>query len=133
MAGDEERLKALEAQREKQQGLGRPIISTAMGDTRFVAVGKNVQYAKNWKTFHDFLRHFFLDTLGRGWLKAQAALPPELQHIVLRWHDRATNRRTLSLSPPQPSKPRPSFSLQARFAADACVRLGSGAAEPLFA
>src|ERR1700722_2748831 len=39
----------------------------------------------------------------------------------------------LSLSPLQPSKPRPSFSLQARFAADACVRLGSGAAEPLFA
>jgi SEC-C motif len=87
--GIEERLKAREAQREKQQGLGRPIISTAMGDTRFVAVGKNVQYAKNWKTFHDFLRHFFLDTLGRGWLKAQAALPPEQQHIVLRWHDSA--------------------------------------------
>ena len=39
----------------------------------------------------------------------------------------------LSLSPLQPSKPRPSFSLQARLAADACVRLGSGAAEPLFA
>jgi hypothetical protein len=39
----------------------------------------------------------------------------------------------LSLSPPQPSKPRPSFSLQARLAADACVRLGSGAGEPLFA
>jgi hypothetical protein len=35
--------------------------------------------------------------------------------------------------PLQPSKPRPSFSLQARLAADACVRLGSGAAEPLFA
>jgi hypothetical protein len=39
---------------------------------------------------------------------------------------------TLSLSPLQPSKPRPSFSLQARLAADACVRLGSDAAEPLF-
>jgi hypothetical protein len=39
----------------------------------------------------------------------------------------------LSLSPLQPSKPRPSFSLQARFAAGACVRLGSGAGEPLFA
>src|SRR5258708_5624110 len=56
----EERSKALEAQREKQQGLGRPIISTVMGESRFVAVGKNVHYAKNCKTFHDFLRHFFL-------------------------------------------------------------------------
>jgi hypothetical protein len=80
---------ALKAQREKQQGLGRPIVSGAMGDTRFVGVGNNLHYSKNWKTFHDFLRHFFLDSLGRDWLKAQASLPPEQQHIVLRWHERA--------------------------------------------
>ena len=82
-------VKALEAQREKQQGLGRRIVSGAWNDTRFVAVGKTLHYSKNWKTFHDFLRHFFLDSLGRDWLSAQATLPPEQQHIVLRWHDRA--------------------------------------------
>jgi hypothetical protein len=90
--GIEQELKevqALQEQREKQQGLGRPIISGTMGDTKFVAVGKTLHYSKNWKTFHDFLRHVFLDSLGRGWLNAQAALPPEQQHIVLRWHDRA--------------------------------------------
>jgi hypothetical protein len=81
-------VQALEAQREKQQGLGHPIVSVAMGDTRFVAVGKNLNFSKNWKTFHDFLRHFFLDSLGRDWLRAQAALPPEQQHIVLKWHER---------------------------------------------
>ena len=81
-------VRALNAQREKQQGLGRPIVSAAMGHTKFVAVGRNLNFSKDWKTFHDFLRHFFLDSLGRDWLKAQAALPLEQQHIVLRWHER---------------------------------------------
>ena len=49
-----------------------------------------------------------------------------------RWGHSLVGHR-LSLSPLQPSKPRPSFSLPARFAADACVRFGSGAAAPLFA
>ena len=90
--GIEQKLKevmALKAQREKQQGLGRPIVSGAIGDHRLVAVGKTMHSSKHWKTFHDFLRHFFLNSLGRDWLNAQATLPPGQQHIVLRWHDRA--------------------------------------------
>jgi hypothetical protein len=80
---------ALHAQRQKQQGLGRPIIAGMVDDHRIVAVGKTVHASKSWQTFHDFLRHFFLESLDRTWLNAQAALLPEQQHIVLRWHDKA--------------------------------------------
>jgi hypothetical protein len=53
------RLRQIEAkrvQREKQQGLGRPIVSTAFAGHRMVAVGSTVHYSKQWRTFHDFLR-----------------------------------------------------------------------------
>jgi len=80
---------ALNAQREKQQGLGRPIVAWKGNDHRMVEVGNTVHFSKQWQTFHDFLRHFFLEALGRGWLKSQGSLPIIEQHPVLRWHDQA--------------------------------------------
>jgi hypothetical protein len=44
--------KALELQRQKQQGLGKPIISANFKGYRFVAIGKELRWSENWKTFH---------------------------------------------------------------------------------
>jgi hypothetical protein len=45
---------AMHAQRTKQQGLGRPIISTESRGTRFVAVKNRLMHSQTWKTFIDF-------------------------------------------------------------------------------
>src|SRR5262245_50295360 len=48
-----EERKAQEYQRQRQQGLGRPIISVQHEGYQFVAVGSHVFYSKTWKTFTD--------------------------------------------------------------------------------
>jgi hypothetical protein len=86
------RLRQMEAkrvQREKQQGLGRPIVSTAFAGHRMVAVGSTVHYSKQWRTFHDFLRHFLIDALGREWFRAEQAKPKEQRHLIVRWYEQA--------------------------------------------
>ena len=52
-----EKHKAEELQRQKQQGLGRPIISMESRGYRFVAVRDRMYYGK-WKTFPDFLTNY---------------------------------------------------------------------------
>ncbi len=91
-AGIDQKLKEKKAeiaQREKQQGLGHPIITAQNNGYRIVAVGNRFRASKQWQTFHDFLRDFFLESLGMEWLKSQAMLPTEKQHLVLRWHQQA--------------------------------------------
>lgn len=89
----EERLreiKALDARRKQQQGLGRPIIAVKYHDHQLVAVGNRLHYSKVWKTFHDFLRDHFLGLLGSEWLEAEQAKLPESRHRILRWFDEAS-------------------------------------------
>lgn len=53
-----EQQKAAELQREKQQGFGKPIISTFCNGQRFVAVKDKIFHSPKWKTFHDFLHDY---------------------------------------------------------------------------
>ena len=78
--------KAREAQRERQQGLGRPIISTEAHDHRMVAVGNRVFFSKNWRTFHDFLFEYIKDILGREWGAAEQAKPLGQRHPIMQWN-----------------------------------------------
>jgi hypothetical protein len=82
-----ERHKATELQRQKQQGLGRPIISIEHKGFRFVAVANRLLYGK-WKTFVDFLHDFIKITLGSDWGNAEIAKPFEERHPLLQWHDK---------------------------------------------
>jgi hypothetical protein len=53
----QKKLREMEAervQREKQQGLGRGIISAEMNGYRIVCVGNQVHYSRSWKTFPRF-------------------------------------------------------------------------------
>jgi hypothetical protein len=87
---------ALNARREKQQGLGRPIIAAKLRHHQMVAVGKRVHFSTKWRTFHDFLRDHLFGLLGKEWGEAELAKPPEHRHRLLRWFDQATEdvRRT---------------------------------------
>ena len=81
-----EKHKAQELQRQKQQGLGRPIISTEHKGYRFVAVGNQLHYGK-WKTFFDFLANYIKNTLDGEWGNAEIAKPLAERHPVLQWYD----------------------------------------------
>lgn len=82
-----EKHKAQELQRQKQQGLGRPIISIEHKGYRFVAVGKQLHYGK-WKTFPDFLANYIKETLGGEWGNAEIAKPLAERHPILQWYDK---------------------------------------------
>ncbi len=60
-----ERQKAKQMQVEKQQGLGRSIISLEFKGYRMVAVGNRMYYSQKWKTFHDFLFEYIRSVFGK--------------------------------------------------------------------
>jgi hypothetical protein len=66
------------------QGLGKGIISTEFKGTRFVAVGSELLYSEDWKTFHDFLNNYLKRLLG-DWFQQQAKLPQDQRHQIARW------------------------------------------------
>lgn len=82
-----EKHKAQELQRQKQQGLGRPIISIDHKGYRFVAVGNRLHYGK-WKTFPDFLADYIKQTLGGEWGNAEIAKPLAERHPIMQWYDK---------------------------------------------
>lgn len=71
-------------QREMQQGLGRPIVSTQVGETRFIAVGNGLYYSKKWRTFHDFLIYFLQAKMGQEWWETEQAKPDDEMHPLMR-------------------------------------------------
>src|ERR1051326_7928495 len=79
--------KAQELQRQKQQGLGRPIISTEFNGYRFIAVGNKMWWGR-WKTFTDFLSDYIKKTLGETWGNGELKKPVRDRHPILQWYDR---------------------------------------------
>lgn len=74
---------AYEKQREKQQGLGKPITSVSVGGRRHITVGQKVFSSSNWKTFPDFLIAYLRSVFGKEWLKSEASKPLESRHPLL--------------------------------------------------
>jgi hypothetical protein len=83
-------LHALEKQREQQQGYGRPIISSRVGAFRFVAVGDEIMWSKNWKTFPDFLSEYMKRVFGGDWGNSELAKPAKERHLLLQWYEKTT-------------------------------------------
>jgi len=81
-----ERQKADELIREQQQGLGRPIVSTKMGDRQVVAAGDTVYLSRNWKTVADFLSYYIKTVLGSQWRNAEIEKPFAERHPIMQWH-----------------------------------------------
>jgi len=76
-----------EIMRTKQQGLGRPIISTQLKDQTLVVAGDTIHWSKNWKTFPDFLGDYVRTTLGSTWGNAELGKPLRDRHPILQWYD----------------------------------------------
>ncbi|MBU1978399.1 MAG: SEC-C domain-containing protein [Gammaproteobacteria bacterium] len=83
------RAEAAHVQRQRQQGLGKPIISaeTSSGH-RLVAVKNRLLHSKGWKTFHDFLSDYIKMALDPEWGNAELAKPPEERHPILNWYQK---------------------------------------------
>jgi hypothetical protein len=82
------RLDADRVQRERQQGLGKPIISANLDGTRFVAVKNRLLYSKKWLTFEDFLSDYIKTAIGSEWGNAEIAKPLEQRHPILIWYQK---------------------------------------------
>jgi hypothetical protein len=83
-------MEGLQKQREQQQGLGKPIISTLFHGYRFVAVGGRLFYSKNWRTFHDFLFDYIKKIVGETWGNEELKKPQEERHPLLNWYEIGT-------------------------------------------
>jgi hypothetical protein len=82
-----EKHRTQELQRQRQQGLGRPIISTKFKDYQFVAVANKMYYGK-WRTFADFLGDYVKNVMGPAWGNAELTKPLGERHPVLQWYDK---------------------------------------------
>lgn len=83
-----QRAEAARVQRERQQGFGRPIISTEFQGHRLVAVKNRLLHSKSWKTFHDFLMDYTRVALGSEWGNAELAKSVEQRHPILIWYQK---------------------------------------------
>jgi hypothetical protein len=86
---------AMRVQREKQQGLGRPIISAEASGTRFVAVKNRLMHSKKWKTFIDFLGDYIKTAIGSEWGNSQIKKPLHERHPILQWYDKICARQRM--------------------------------------
>ncbi len=81
-----QKAKVEKIQRERQQGLGRPIISAEFQGYRLVAVKNRLMYSKGWKTFHDFLFDYIKAALGTDWGNTELSKPLQQRHPILVWY-----------------------------------------------
>ncbi len=75
-----------EAERIRNFGHGRPIISTDFHGYKVVAVGNTIHYSKSWKTFHDFLGDYVKKVIGSEWGNAELKEPFEQRHPIIQWY-----------------------------------------------
>ena len=74
-------------QRERQQGLAKPIMSAELSKHRVVLVKNRLMYSEKWKTFHDFLVDYLKEAMGVSWGNAELAKPIEDRHPILIWYN----------------------------------------------
>jgi hypothetical protein len=72
-------------QKQQQQGLGKPIVSAELDGNRVIAVNNKLYSSRNWKTFHDFLRDYLRDTMGKEWWLAEMSKPLANRHPLAVW------------------------------------------------
>ncbi len=83
-----EQMNAAQIQREKQQGLGRPIISSVFKGYRLVAVGNRYYWEKEekWPAFHDFLSSYIRGLFGQQWADVELKKSPDDRHPLVQWY-----------------------------------------------
>ena len=77
----------LEQTRKEKFGEIRPCIHADFDGNKFVAVGNELLYSSNWKTFPDFLFDYIKHVLGSAWGNAEITKPFEQRHEIIKWYD----------------------------------------------
>jgi hypothetical protein len=72
---------------EQRYGKTRPIIHTNFDGHKWVAVGSQLHYSKEWKFFPDFLLDYIKTVLGSDWGNSEIEKPFEQRHQILKWYD----------------------------------------------
>lgn len=67
-------------------GQVRPTIALDFQDFKMVAVGNQLHYSKEWKTFHDFLLDYIKNCLGSDWGNAELKKDNSKRHPILQWY-----------------------------------------------
>ncbi len=75
-----------EQERVRKFGHVRPAVTADHAGYKFVGVGSRLYYAKDWKTFHDFLISYIATVLGGEWGNAELKKPFEERHPVPQWY-----------------------------------------------
>lgn len=75
--------------RYRRYGKVRETISAEAAGHRIVAVGDEVHWAQDWRTFPDFLNYYVKVVLGVDWGNAQLRLPESDRHPILLLRARA--------------------------------------------
>lgn len=91
--------RALSIQRERQQGLGNPIVSGMLGQHRIVAVKNKIHYSSKWQTFHDFLLDYIKLKLGPDWGNRELMKPIDERHPILVWYDNVCREQQKHATP----------------------------------
>lgn len=73
--------------RQRQQGLGRPIVAFHDGKHQLVAVKNRLMWGKTWKTFPDFLQQYVKAVLGPEWGNGEIAKPLADRHPIMQWYE----------------------------------------------
>lgn len=76
-----------EASRRRAFGAGKPFITAVQGKTRFVAVGRTVQWSDIWQTVPDFLYDFIHGEFGKDWFEVERHQHEGSRHPFLNWRD----------------------------------------------
>lgn len=88
-----QRLEANEHIRQRQQGLGRPIVAGRANGHQVVGVGATLHWSNKWQTFPDFLLDYIKNKLGPAWGNTEIKKPLAQRHPLLQWYDAVCQRQ----------------------------------------
>jgi SEC-C motif len=80
-------------QRQRQQGLGKPIVSAEINGHRFVRVRDRWLSSERWRTVEDFLGDYIKTALGIEWGNAEISKPLDQRHPILIWYQKVADHQ----------------------------------------
>jgi hypothetical protein len=76
-----------EQERRAKFGEVRPVVHADHKGYKFVGVGSELLYSKQWRTFPDFLADYIKRVLTPEWGKAELTKPFDERHVIMKWYD----------------------------------------------
>lgn len=80
-------IKEKDRKRELEFGKIKPILHADVKGYKCVAVGSEVFFSKEWRTFPDFLMAYIWQVLGEEWAQSEISKPFAERHQILKWYD----------------------------------------------